>query len=249
MKDIKQQLEPEYHQRTFNQIMQIFILPEIIKRQKNNEIPKPYPLIAAQIVFKVNQTPVIRLNNEAKIKFKAKTSRKIKKGESISTNDIKNIIKIEKIKEDGNEAHITMLRLKNRWFFTFDFRYNRTTINKFITNANEFLNSSKNDFRQKRWRPFITNLFYCTEILVKCELILHPWPTIGKKHTYWKAQYNKWYKFGNTNKEYSEVYNQLFDLVNSARYSEDKFKINYNKAKGFLTTIESMLKRVVRLIS
>jgi len=236
------------HQRTFDQVMSIFILPEVQKRQNEKKIPKPFNLFAAQIIFRQNKKPLIRLNGETKVKFIAKVTKdtRIKKGIITPINKIEDIKKIELIEEDGNEAHITMIRVINSWKFTYDFRYNKQKARNIIEIAKEFSKSAKDDFNKKRWRPFIENLFLVTESLVKAELILHPIHPEAKTHNYWKSAYNKWYSYGNTEKEYKDLINELTKIRDHARYSENKFKIHHNKAKKFMQVVKLMFDRTMK---
>ncbi len=60
-------------QNATRQLMEIFISPEVSRRQEAGELPKPLELHAAQIIFYPDgRKPEVRINSEAKVIGKVK---------------------------------------------------------------------------------------------------------------------------------------------------------------------------------
>lgn len=245
-------LSAEIQQRAFSQIMSIYVLPEIRSRQEKKKIPKPFNLFAAQIIFRKRQGNIIRLNEECKLMFVGKTKEgvKVKKGEKFGLDKIKAVENIKIIEEDGNEAHISIVRLGKTYYYNFDFRYDKRCAKNILNAAAEFLQAAKDDCQAKRWRPFTENMFLVGELLIRAELTLLPYiKTESKKHEYWRVEYNKWFKLRNTTPERKNFLNEVYGLRDKARYSESNFKIHHNKAKNFLRITTSMLNDLVKQVS
>jgi hypothetical protein len=135
-------LDKEGQQRSFDQFMQLFVLPEIERRKKDGNLPEGFILQSAQVIFSGDGTkPVVRLNTEAKIEAKVKLKDDIKKnkGEVVSWNDIEDIQMIRlPDDEEGKYAHFSMVRVGGNWIFTFDFRYNKELARTCFKTAKQF---------------------------------------------------------------------------------------------------------------
>jgi len=237
----------EGQQRAFNQFMDLFVLPEVKRRKEAGLIPKDFTLKKAQVVFVSDGTkPSIRLNDEAKIvaKVRLKKGTKKKKGESVSWNEIEET-KILRLPDDEEPkyAHISMARVGNHWLFAFDFLYNKDLSRRCFNTAKQFLESAIDAFQNKRWAPFIDNLFTCVELLAKSELLLTPDPKFRKKTTHKGIQlkYNQFVAIGNAKKDYKDALNKLGRLRNSARYLKAAFELTKKEAQIFLSIAKDMI--------
>ena len=243
-------LNKKAQQRTVNQILSIYLFPEIKRRQNEGLIPKPFSLWAGQIIFRKNKKSLIRLNKECKmqITIKPKSGVPRKKGSVIRFNQIQSVKKIKMIEGDGNEAHISMVRVRNIWYLNFDARYDKRRARSLILSSSEFFESAKDNLKEKRWRSFVDSIFLAVESLVKAELILLPHYKSSKKHNYVKSEYNKWFSLGNTKMQYKNLLNELSGLWNKARYSEGKFIVHHKKAQKFIKTYQSMHSRLIEYL-
>ena len=75
-------LDKKGQQKTFNNLMELYVLPEITRRKERGVLPKNFVLMAAQILF---PDGMVRLNEEARIHSTVKLKKDVKanKGEFI----------------------------------------------------------------------------------------------------------------------------------------------------------------------
>src|SRR3989344_2355131 len=119
-------IDKETKQKVFQQVMDIFITPEIERRRKEGSIKDGTIITKMQIVFSLDTGKnEVRLNDEVKAIVKAKANKPIQKREIVYETDISAIEDIELTDEDLNCGHITLLLFKDNWTISFDFRYNK----------------------------------------------------------------------------------------------------------------------------
>jgi uncharacterized protein (UPF0332 family) len=235
------------YSKAFQQLMDIFITPEVKRRQDAGELPKPLNLIAAQIMFYPDgRKSKVRINSEVralgKVKLKPEISKKV--GEPIYEHEIEGLGAINLPEEDDPDCgHATLLRIGNSWTMAFDFRYNKALSKKHIEAAQQFYDSAQFSFEQKNWSPFIDNLFSASELLAKAILLSIPDPKFRKKATHQAIQlrYNRFADLGNVKVEYKKTLNKLSGLRDKARYLKEDFSITEEQAKTYLDTIRNMI--------
>lgn len=232
-------MDEEIRKKIFQQVMDIFVTPEIERRIKEGKIKDGTVISKMQIVFSLDKGKnEVRLNKEVKAIAKSKINRAIKKGEVVYENDIDNIEKIELIDDDKNCAHITLLLFKNSWIVSFDFKYNKNRVKEHIEASKEFYESAKDNLDKNRLRPFFECAFASAELSAKAVLLTLPDKKIleGKNHKDRIKQFKNWTELGNAPKKHSEVLIKLNSLRPSARYlsSDDFKKENPEEIKGVL---------------
>lgn len=232
-------MNEEIRQKVFQQVIDIFIIPEIERRKKDRKIDVNFILSKAQIVFSLEKGKnEVRLNEEVKATIQCKINKPKKKDEIVYENDIDNIEKIKLTNNDINCAHITLLLFKNNWIISFDFRYNKEISKDHIEASKEFYESAKDSLEKNRLRPFFENAFASTELSVKSILLMLPDKKIleGKKHKERIDYFNNWANLGNVKIEFSTTLSKLNSLRNSARYlsSEDYRKEDPNRIAPIL---------------
>jgi hypothetical protein len=240
-------LDKEGQQRSLNQFMQLFILPEIDRRKKDGKLPTNFALTQAQVIFAGDGSrPIIRLNDEAKIKAKVKLKEGIRcnKGDLIKLSDIDHIAMI-RLPDDEEEkyAHLSMIVINREILFTFDFRYNKGYARNCFNTARQFFDSAKDALEKNRLAPFIDNLFSCVELLAKAELLLMPDPKFKQKSTHKGIQlkYDKYVNIGNAKLEFKTTLNKLAALRDSARYLKSDFELSDGEEKQYLDVASEMI--------
>ena len=257
----EQKQQPEFNQAVFNNFWRDFVLPEIEKRQEKGELPKPVTVKAFQIIFFGDgKTPrEVRINKEVKIlatiKFKDGISKD--QGDPIFINEIEDIVNAELIEEEQDFGHATWFYVKdNYWFGTFNFQYNRNSINQLKEKAQEFLSVAEYAYENDNISAFIDNLFSSTELISRAISIaisigFNHDPALKKidfdkirhkpKHSNIKSTINELYRIRLLEKDYKEVLNRLSDMRNTARYDKKKTQIEGKECKWLITTVKSML--------
>ena len=171
---------PQLGDKAFSQFIELFVLPEIKRRQDAGEAAKPFDLRAAQIIFFPDgRKPQVRLNSEIKaagqIKLKPDISKKA--GEPIFEHEIEGLNKINLTEENDLDCgHATFMRLGGRWLMAFDFRYNKGLSKKNIETAEQFYQSAEFSLNKKSWAAFIDSLFSASELTAKATLLSIPDP-------------------------------------------------------------------------
>jgi uncharacterized protein (UPF0332 family) len=237
-------MEDAIKQKVFQQAIDMFVVPEIERRKKIGKLSKKFILEKAQIIFSLNSgRNYVRLNDEVKAIIKCKINKSINKGDAVYEKDVDQIESVNLRDKDSNYGHITLLFLKGSWIVAFDFRYNKKISQEHIEASKEFCESSKENLKNKRLRPFFENAFASAELSAKSILLSIPSKEIlkGKNHQNRISVFKNWADLGNVKIEFSTTLSKLNSLRDSARYlaSNDFKKEDANK---ILSTIEEMIK-------
>jgi HEPN domain-containing protein len=239
----KMSFDKETKQRIFQQVMDIWVNPEVERRIKEGIIKKGIPITKMQIIFSLDDGNKIRLNEEVKSIITGKTTRDIKKGEIVYETDINQIENIQLTEEDGNCGHITLLLFKDNWIIRFDAIYNKEVIKKHIEASKEFYESAKENLEKNRLRPFYENSFAVAELSAKGILLTLPDKKIleGKNHRDRLEKFKNWAELGNVKTEFNTILSKLNSLRSSARYlSSDNYQ--NEDPQEILKVIEEMIK-------
>lgn len=209
-------MNEEIGEKVFQQVMDIWINPEIERRRKAGSIKEGTIISKMQIIFSLSGRNKVRLNDEVQVIVTCK------EGEEIYDN---NIEKIELTDNDCNCGHITLLLFKNNWIVSFDCRYNKEISQEHIKASKEFFESAKDNLAKNRLRPFFENAFASAELSAKSILLSLPDKNIleGKNHKERESKFESWAKIGNVRIDFSTTLSKLKSLRDSARYlhSED----------------------------
>jgi uncharacterized protein (UPF0332 family) len=238
-------LKKEAQQRTFSELMELFVLPEVTRRKEAGRLPEKFRLNAAQILFYSDgRKPAVRLNEETKIiatvKFKNIVNKQ--KGEAVFWNEIDNVENLRLIDEEDKEyAHVSMLRLKGHWNIAFDFRYNKGAAREHFKVAKEFYKAAKNAHKNRWLAPFVDNLFSCIELLAKSELLLLSEVKKKTTHVAIQMKYNRFVNCGNEKSDFKAALNKLSAIRHSARYLSSSFSLLDSEGGEYLNTAKEML--------
>ena len=113
------------YDRTIRQAFELWIEPEMNRRRQAGTIGAAFQLNMAQVVFDpTGGGPSVRLNEEVKGVLSVETARPIEKGELVKMSDIAEIRTHSLTDDDPDAGHFTIIRFKDIWFLSFDFRYN-----------------------------------------------------------------------------------------------------------------------------
>ena len=205
--------------------MDLWITPEIQRRQEVGQLPRPFSLSAAEILFEEDaDAPTVRLNAEVKGLFEGRVKRAVKAGEPAALNDFEEITDFSLSDHDSpNGGHITLVVHRDRIYLFFDARYNARRIATLIVRAHGFLDCARLALNNHLAEPVIENLFTASELAAKCLLLTHPdrRALVSKKHGFVRAGLNKQGRLGNVPREHVKLLNQLSALRPGARYGYD----------------------------
>ncbi len=229
--------------RVFDQVMNIWVIPEIERRKKKGILENDFEIKKVQVIFTIGKLPEIKFNENVGITARVKVNRDIIKGEDVKYSDVD---KFEKFIVDypPNSGHITLFKLLDHWIIIFDARYNKEKIEELIERSKEFCESAKEDLKENRLRPFYENCWNSAELSAVC----HSLCIGGKIEGHGKNIKNfvKWSELENVDKKHAEILPQLNDLRKLKYDSSIDFK---NKDhKEFLKVVKEMIKEAEKLI-
>jgi hypothetical protein len=234
--------------RTLQQAFELWVMPEVERRQSAGQLPPNFQLWSAQVVFEVDAPLKVRLNNEVQAVMKVRVTRAVAKGEAVGMNDFSEIESIELTDNDPNAGHITIIAHQGVWYITWDTRYNAERIATTIATAKEFIGSSQDNLKASppRLRSFTENLFSAVELLAKAVLLELPDTKIlnSKTHGLIKSGFNQWSNLGNTEPDFADLLNELERMRAPARYSLKTWELPVEKAQSLLVRAEQMLSKV-----
>lgn len=231
----------------FEQLLEIYITPEILRRQAAGIAPTPFPLRAAQLICFADSRPnLVRLNDEVQ----AVASVKLRDGVAKEKGDLILVDEIEGYEavvlpetEDPDCGHATMLSLAGRWFVVFDFRYNRGKSSVFLARAREFFVLAEDARMRDAWSSMVYVLFSAAELAARAELLLVPNPEFerSKKHEATRTRFNKWTRMGNASLTHSGALNKLSKLRQPAVYAAHSFTIDAETADELLDAVRELI--------
>lgn len=231
----------------FQQLMDVYITPEVMRRQSIGELPKPLDLQAAQIIFHPDgKMPQIRINSEVKaiahVKLKPSMPKNVE--EPVYANEVESVDKITLLDEDNPECgHATILKIENTWAITVDFRYNKELSGKHIKAAKQFLECAEYSFKVGYRHSFVENLLSAAELSVKATLLLICDPLLAKSktHSTIQSRYNLFANLGNVVPEHQRTFNKLSSLRNPARYLSADLTLSEEDSRNYLNTVKVMI--------
>jgi uncharacterized protein (UPF0332 family) len=216
-------LDEAARKRTFDHAMEIWFEPEIRRRQEQGSAPKPFPLWAAQVIIYADSRPQeIRLNEEVQAGGRMKLKDGITKseGEPIYLHELE----IPSIHlpdtADPNCGHFTLVVIGDRWYGSFDFRYNKGKASELLSAAEEFFATASTALAAGRLRAAIDNLFSAAELAAKAYVILTPLPggSDTKGHGSVHSRFNMFSRHGNIESDHRKAFNALASARANARY-------------------------------
>lgn len=229
--------------RIFDQVMKIWVNPEIEVRIKNGWLKKGTKISRIQVVFFPGSKPKVRFNERVYVTGKAKADRRITKGDEVKIT-MDNLEGIE-VKCPPNCGHIALINLLGRWFVIFDARYYKKRIAKFIEKSKEFYESAKDDLKNGRSSPFFENCWASAELSSVCHFL-----SLGQEyedHTSNIKRFEKWAELKNVNGEHGKILSRLNVLRKSARYGNSA-DFKKEDPKRFLKAVKEMIEEAEKLI-
>ena len=231
----------------FNQVMEIWILPEIDRRQLAGTLPKPVDLRRAQVLLSIGDVPQVRLNDEVKAIMEGRLKVAKEEGELIYADEVESIEFVGLLEEDQNFAHITMTCIDNGWHIACNFLYETRDAKAALALGKEFLDSATADAASQRMRSSVNNLFIAAEQIARAALILRPLEggyRKAKTHRPLGAAINRYSKIeGIIPAEYAAAYNKVNGLVAKARY-DPELTIHQDELGQMIEHIEQLWARL-----
>jgi hypothetical protein len=215
--------ELQFAQNSLRQFLQIWVEPEIVRRQATGLLPKPAELSAFQILWYPDGRPhLVRINDEVKAQLRLKLD---KTQEPVVGQDVAfTADQVEWIAladhDDPDCGHATYFTIGGRWIGQFDAIYNKGLSRSNLNRGNEFLVSSEQALHDTRLAAFVANCFCAAELFAKARLLLLAEFGFRKKssHKGVAQRLNYHFHIGNLGADGRNAFNRLANLRDRARY-------------------------------
>jgi uncharacterized protein (UPF0332 family) len=235
-----------FGERVFQQFMDLFITPEVRKRQEAGSLPAPVTLDAAQIIFFPDgRPPKVHINREVSAIGKVKLKKGVKKdkGDPIFLSDIDGI---EDIQPHGEEfadcGHATLMKFGSEWTIAFNFVYNKALSRRHVDTAQQFLEAADFAYEKKLWSALVDNLFSASELCARSLLLGMPDEKYRSKgtHSTTHNRFNRFGSIGNVDPDHLSAFNRLSQLRSRARYVKSKLELDEAFAKQLLQAVKGL---------
>jgi hypothetical protein len=235
----------EAQQRLRQQAFSLWVDPEIQRRSDRGLLPSNFAFLAAQIVFWPDGRPLeVRLNDEVRCSFVVEPTRNIvpEVDKLIGLDDINRVVEIHPPAEEADSGHVTILRLRETWCFTFDFTYNNARVAHTVKAARDFLIVAHECAEKGRYRPFVDALFSAVELMSKALMLCFPGPeSLHWSHNKINRQLNLRRKDSIVGGDFAGLLNELARLRGAARYSCDDFSLEADVISKMRSRADEML--------
>ena len=205
------------------QAMENWIHPEILKRHKEGSIKKlPIVLRQAQVLFGLDGSKLVRINDEVRGTFKAKLKKAVKKGDYLRYDDVEGLYFEEQAPDDKDFGHLTLVSLSgDKWTISFSFEYGAHKVQDYLNLGTEFLKQA-NSAAGTSTRACVALAMTATENLAKARLAASPLASINtKKHTQLISAFSKFSSQDSPKKlnaKYTKAYKFFHKHFNGVRY-------------------------------
>ena len=244
--------EGEFTLTVLRKAFELYFEPEIRRRQAIGTLARPFPLWGAQIIMEPDKSPIVNFNQQIvgilQARAGAETPVPIERGQEIALGDLGDIVGMQLPVEFANAGHLTAIVKGDTWYLMFDFRYNAQRITQGVQIARQFLQAARQAAEAGNTNAAAENLFATVEIAAKGYLMIHPYERLLKKHGHGfiASEFNRYGgKFGNVQREYVELFNELTNLRQSARYGTAPLPVPPERVEQWMQTAEAMLDDVL----
>jgi hypothetical protein len=236
--------DPQAAKRTLEHFFELWITPELTRRQEAGLLPTPVELRAAQVIMYPDARPVtVRINEEVRALAKIELACAKEAGDPIFDRDIAGVTEIKLTdNDDPNCGHATILLVKGSWHLAFDFRRNKASSQRHLDVARQFHRAAAAAAETQSWPVFVDTLFSAAELAAKAWLLLMADPEFVRRPTH-RAIQTKYQTIGRLNVEpgFIDTLNKLGGWRDCLRYLKSERMIDEAALLGMLPTVAAMI--------
>jgi HEPN domain-containing protein len=235
------------HQRALAHLLDVFVNPEIKRRQDVGQLPAVFAFRAAQIIFYADgRKPELRIDDEVRALAKLKLKEGIikKAGDPILASELDGLADVRLTDTDDPDCgHATIVRVGDTMFLAFDFVYNKGLAAKHVKTGDEFLLSAEQSNNLGHRAAFVDNLFSAAELYVKA-ILLNVGATPGLRtkasHKEIAARFKRFACLGNIDPRHRAAFNSLSRLRGPARYLKGNLSLTPAEASSLLEAVSDL---------
>lgn len=184
-------------------LMDLFVWPEVARRQAAGQLPTPFGLERFQILMWADEgrKPQVFLNKEVEIVAHVKLTTP----DSIAADGSFPLAAIERVNgitpvNEPNAAHATFFQLNGSYHLVCDFTYNRARATDHLKRAEEFLAGAQSEIDARRLSTCVELLWSCAELAAIAILLTVPDPDmLAKKSQNHRVRREKFEAHGKLN--------------------------------------------------
>lgn len=211
--------EGEGAQRLMQQAFELWITPEVTRRQALGELPTPFDIRAAQRLQWPNGRIEVRLNDEVRGVGLVRANRAVDKGDTVYLSDLEGLESFDLPEEELDAGHWTLLFTGERWFVGFNFLSNRARCADLLKKAGDFVATAREARAAGRAAVAVDTLFSACELVAKAQLVAsHIIELDSTSHKNIANQLNRWRSMGNVEGAFVDIFNRLGQLRPRYRY-------------------------------
>lgn len=247
--------EQEFGQKAFRQFLDLYVTPEVTRRQEAGLLPKPLALEAFQIVWfpdgRPHQVRINRSEVKALLRIQVKDGVTKPPGDPLLLEEMEAFEGIQLTGDDDPDCgHATYIRLGDRWYGQFDAVYNKSLARRHLEVGEEFQKAAEYALAQNHLHSFADNLFRAAELYAKASLLLLAGFGFREKATHdgIKTHYNRHGHLGNVDAAHTGVLNRLSRLRNPARYLKGTLVLPKEEADAMLASVAEMERQARRFL-
>ncbi len=191
----------------FRRFMDLFVLPDVRRRQECGASPRPLVLAKFQILFSADGSrPLVRLNEEVKTCARVKLKEGVtkRKDEPVRKDEIEAIEYMDLPPDERDHAHFTAIDWDGVWLVSCNSVYNRGTAKQMVDLGQQFWEAARSALDRGHLRVFADNLFSAAELAARASVLCW-FPDVRFKakanHAGVITRYGQYAKAGNASKE------------------------------------------------
>lgn len=239
--------DAEMADAVYKQAMSIWIEPEVLKRHGRDGIKLPMEVHQAQIIFGLDGSHIVRLNNEVRGQLRAKINRPVKKGELITAKDVDEVVFTQLAPEDEGYGHITLISHGTAdvttWSVSFSFIYGAKRVTEFLDLGKDFLDQAELSLKRS-FRVSIALGMTAAENLIKARINASPRVSVNvKTHGGLASLFAKFIKddpLESIDQSYVETYKFFRKNFDGVRYDPLYKKVNRNTINKHLRSLRKL---------
>lgn len=235
-------MNPKIAERFITQAFNLWIQPYLVKIGYSGPIEK------TQVIFSIDGHVEVRINNAVRVEI-ITNKRKIT-DMALSFLSDESIEQLNRIKEEKDFGHFTMVKIRDIWVLAFDFRYSIKSSKDLLALGADYLEISENLLNKDKLLPSASNLYIAIANIGKAKMFLYPDKEIRltKKHRILASRINIYSKNNMIDKDFVESFNYVREIFDRSRF-DPSLTVNRQKIAKAIKDGKNMISDIKKLFS
>jgi len=232
-------------------VCETYFEPERVRRLDLGLLGDGTEIRRAQVVFRPQNPPEIRLNGEVPERVDMTEQLDVElvsdfADASDAKADIGGMAPSLLSPEDPQAGHVTVVINRLGAALNLDGAGDTELVEKELKVADQFIESAKRSLEESALNAFVENAFYATEFMARANLLWLPDGSVHSAKTHDTPQniYNRWALIGLTDQRFAALLNFLAAQRKPAKYALSEFSLTTEKAIECMESIWAMRPQV-----